>query len=103
MCRICRGEVCSDIQRRMRRGTRGSENFVFQMIDLRQGDHLARFAQHIPARQSRSNGLHEMVLASGISLRLWRLYAYFWLICLLFPILALAQTPPAPMRLLLAL
>src|SRR5262245_6229920 len=41
-----------------------------------------------------SNGLagcHEMVASSGISLRLWRLYAYFWLICLFFPILALAQ------------
>jgi two-component system, NarL family, sensor histidine kinase DesK len=33
-----------------------------------------------------------VILFSGISLRLWRLYAYFWLVCLLFPILALAQT-----------
>src|SRR5262249_51619198 len=39
-------------------------------------------------------GLQEMVASSGISLRLWRLYAYFWLICLLFPILSLAQMQP---------
>jgi len=31
------------------------------------------------------------------------LYAYFWLVCLLFPILALVQTRPTPLRLLLAL
>ena len=33
----------------------------------------------------------EMVVASGISLRLWRLYAQAWLICLVFPLLALLQ------------
>lgn len=44
-----------------------------------------------------------MVVSSGISRRLWRLYASFWLICLLFPLLALAQRPPSPPQLLLAL
>jgi two-component system sensor histidine kinase DesK len=39
----------------------------------------------------------------GISVRLWRLYASFWLVCLVFPLLALAQTQLPPMRLLLAL
>src|SRR5262245_34630130 len=48
-------------------------------------------------------GLHEMVASSGISLRLWRLYAYFWLICLLFPILALAQMHPTLERWSIAL
>jgi two-component system sensor histidine kinase DesK len=38
--------------------------------------------------------LREIIAASGISIRLWRLYAYFWLICLFFPILSLIQTPP---------
>src|SRR6266540_6821779 len=38
--------------------------------------------------------LQEIIAASGISVRLWRLYAYFWLICLFFPILSLIQTPP---------
>jgi two-component system sensor histidine kinase DesK len=39
----------------------------------------------------RSN-LREIIVASGISERLWRLYAYFWLICLVFPIFSLMQT-----------
>ena len=38
--------------------------------------------------------LQEIIAASRISPRLWRLYAYFWLVCLFFPILALFQTPP---------
>jgi two-component system sensor histidine kinase DesK len=38
--------------------------------------------------------LREIIAASGISVRLWRLYAYFWLICLFFPILSLIQMPP---------
>ncbi len=44
-----------------------------------------------------------LVRSSGISRRLWRLYAAFWLICLLFPLLTLAQRPPATPQLLLAL
>lgn len=44
-----------------------------------------------------------LIASSKISLRLWRLYAYFWLVCLLFPILALVQMPLAPSRLLIAL
>jgi two-component system sensor histidine kinase DesK len=39
----------------------------------------------------RSN-LREIIAASGISERLWRLYAYFWLVCLVFPIFSLIQT-----------
>src|SRR6266498_459240 len=55
------------------------------------------------ASANNTPGHQEMVAASGISLRLWRLYAYFWLVCLLFPILALVQSRPTPLRLLLAL
>jgi two-component system sensor histidine kinase DesK len=41
--------------------------------------------------------------SSGISLRLWRLYAYFWLVCLIFPALFLIQTRLAPARLMITL
>ena len=45
--------------------------------------------------------LQEMIAASSISVRLWRLYAYFWFICLFFPILSLNQTPPSGVHLLM--
>ena len=45
--------------------------------------------------------LQEMIDASGISVRLWRLYAYFWFICLFFPILSLIQTPPSGVHVLI--
>lgn len=45
--------------------------------------------------------LQEIIDASGISVRLWRLYAYFWFICLFFPILFLIQTPPSGVHLLI--
>ena len=48
-------------------------------------------------------GLPEIVAASGISIRLWRLYAQTWLVCLLFPIIFLVQTPLTPGRWLIAL
>ncbi len=38
--------------------------------------------------------IQEMIAASGISVRVWRLYASFWLVCLLFPIFSLIQAPP---------
>ena len=45
--------------------------------------------------------LQEIITTSGISVRLWRLYAYFWFICLFFPILSLIQTPPSGVHLLI--
>jgi two-component system sensor histidine kinase DesK len=54
------------------------------------------------AEPSSAAGLQEMVEASGISPRLWRLYAQAWLICLLFPILTLIQLRPPLLHLLLA-
>jgi two-component system sensor histidine kinase DesK len=45
----------------------------------------------------------KMIAASGISVRLWRLYAYFWLVCLVFPILSLIQTPLLGLHLLIAI
>src|SRR5512138_1183148 len=50
-------------------------------------------------RHERPN-VDEIIAASGISERLWRLYAYFWLICLVFPIFSLIQTPRREMTLL---
>jgi two-component system sensor histidine kinase DesK len=47
--------------------------------------------------------LMEIIAASGISVRLWRLYAYFWLVCLFFPILSLLQTPPSGLGLLVTI
>jgi two-component system sensor histidine kinase DesK len=59
-----------------------------------------------PNRPEKPNGhtraSREVVAASGISIRFWRLYAQAWLVCLLFPIVFLVQTPLAPMRLLIA-
>jgi two-component system, NarL family, sensor histidine kinase DesK len=50
-----------------------------------------------------TRGLPEVVASSGISIRLWRLYAQTWLVCLLFPIIFLFQTPLTLVGLLLAL
>ncbi len=41
---------------------------------------------------NRTSELKEIIAASGISVRVWRLYAYFWLVCLVFPIFSLIQT-----------
>jgi two-component system sensor histidine kinase DesK len=43
--------------------------------------------------------VQEIIAASGISVRLWRLYAYFWFVCLVFPVFSLIQTPPSGLRL----
>lgn len=51
--------------------------------------------QWIPDHSNDELKLQEMITASGISVRLWRLYAYFWFVCLVFPILSLLQTPPS--------
>ena len=58
---------------------------------------------HNDKRSSPVEGLklQEIITASGISVRLWRLYAYFWFICLFFPILSLIQTPPSGVHLLI--
>ena len=45
----------------------------------------------------------EPVASSGIPFHLWRLNHHFWLVCLLFPIISLVQTPLAPVRLYPAL
>ncbi len=55
-----------------------------------------------PEYNSRAPGAPEMVASSGISVRLWRLYAQAWLVCLLFPVIYLVQTPLAPVRVFLA-
>lgn len=44
-----------------------------------------------------------MIPSSGISLRLWHLYTQAWLVCLLFPILTLAEARLTPARLIMPL
>jgi two-component system, NarL family, sensor histidine kinase DesK len=68
-------------------------------------------AEHLPTESTRvhqaepssEHWLDEMVVASGISLRLWRLYAQAWLVCLVFPLLALLQLRLALAQLVLVL
>ncbi len=38
----------------------------------------------------------EMIASSGITFLLWRLYQHAWLICLVFPLLALLREPVSP-------
>jgi two-component system, NarL family, sensor histidine kinase DesK len=57
--------------------------------------------QRISNNSKETLNLQEMIAASGISVHLWRLYAYFWFICLLFPILSLIQAPPSGFQLLI--
>ena len=57
--------------------------------------------QWISEDSNNDSKAQEIIVASGISVRLWRLYAYFWFICLLFPILSLIQTPPSGFHLLI--
>jgi two-component system, NarL family, sensor histidine kinase DesK len=57
--------------------------------------------QSISNNYNKGLKLQEMIETSGISVRLWRLYAYFWFISLFFPILSLIQTPPSRVHLLI--
>jgi len=57
--------------------------------------------QWISDNSNDESKLQEIITASGISVRLWRLYAYFWFICLFFPILSLIQMPPSGVHLLI--
>jgi two-component system, NarL family, sensor histidine kinase DesK len=57
--------------------------------------------QWISNNSNKGLKLQQMITASGISVRLWRLYAYFWFICLLFPILTLIQIRPSGLYLLI--
>jgi two-component system, NarL family, sensor histidine kinase DesK len=57
-------------------------------------DQRQKFSDNSTSQNHERSNLREIIAASGISERLWRLYAYFWLICLVFPIFSLMQTPP---------
>jgi two-component system sensor histidine kinase DesK len=59
----------------------------------------AQWGEHFTTME----GAQEAIASSGISLRLWRLYAQFWLVCLLFPIFSLVQGAHDPVHLLIAL
>ena len=55
--------------------------------------------------QNRNNDskVQEIIAASGISIRLWRLYAYFWFVCLVFPLFSLIKTPPSVLPLFITI
>ena len=55
-------------------------------------DQRQKFSDNSRHQSHERSNLREIIAASGISERLWRLYAYFWLICLVFPIFSLIQT-----------
>jgi two-component system sensor histidine kinase DesK len=57
--------------------------------------------QRISDDSNNESKVQEIIAASGVSVRLWRLYAYFWFVCLVFPIFFLIQTPPSALHLLL--
>src|SRR5256714_133501 len=59
----------------------------------------ARWARYLTTME----GAEVLVVSSGIPFHLWRLYQHFWLVCLLFPIVSLVQTPLPAARLFLAL
>jgi two-component system, NarL family, sensor histidine kinase DesK len=59
----------------------------------------ARWVRHLTTME----GAEVLIASSGIPFQLWRLYQHFWLVCLLFPIASLVQTPLPPARLFLAL
>jgi two-component system sensor histidine kinase DesK len=45
----------------------------------------------------------EVIVSSGITFHLWRLYQHAWLVCLFFPLVSLVREPPATFRLVLGL
>jgi two-component system sensor histidine kinase DesK len=45
----------------------------------------------------------DLIAQSGITFHLWRLYQHFWLVCLLFPLMALVREPLVPWRLALGI
>ena len=74
------------------------------MESLVKGKVPSKLDQHwISETGNDGSKLQEIIAASGISVRLWRLYAYFWLVCLVFPIFSLIQTPPLGFHLLIAI
>jgi two-component system sensor histidine kinase DesK len=70
-------------------------------LEVEQAQHISKDFQGT-AQSHNGSKLREIIAASGISVRLWRLYAYFWLVCLAFPIFSLTQTPPLGLHLLIA-
>ncbi len=41
----------------------------------------------------------DVIVSSGVAFHLWRLYQHAWLVCLVFPLVALVHEPLAPWRL----
>ena len=41
----------------------------------------------------------EVIVSSGVTFHLWRLYQHAWLVCLFFPLVSLLSQPPTPLHL----
>ena len=50
---------------------------------------------------ARLESADEVIAESGVSFQLWRLYQHFWLVCLLFPGIAVASRPPVSWRMVM--
>ncbi len=71
------------------------------MLDFARKKGQGRLERHqMPGDSDGASKLKEIIAASGISVRVWRLYAYFWFVCLVFPILSLIQIHPSGWRLI---
>jgi two-component system sensor histidine kinase DesK len=83
------------------------KRFVYQELEMERlkGEQAQNVSNKYWMTTSDGDGskLREIIAASGISVRLWRLYAYFWLVCLFFPILSLIQTHPPGLGLLVTI
>ena len=51
-----------------------------------------RSRENIATSSGRSPA-EDIIASSGIAFKLWRLYQHFWLLCLLFPLVALVRAP----------
>ena len=60
-------------------------------------------AQERPEGSTRAAASEGVIASSGITFRLWRLYQQFWLVSLVFPLIALLQAPGSPAHLILGL
>ncbi len=71
-------------------------------MQISQG-HRTRTKETETARPGGTLSANEGIASSGITIRVYRLYQRFWLLCLLFPLISLVREPPAFWHLALGL
>lgn len=71
---------------------------------MRTSDYQDRASQSLKAALSVGTARSEEIIASsGVTFQLWRLYQHAWLVCLIFPLIALFREPITPEHLTLGL